>query len=447
MAGIQISGLSSGIDSKAIIDAMVKSESAPITKLNAQSAALAKQKTTFSSLTSQISSLTTMLSSMKQSSGIAAKKAASSDTAVGVAVSGAAQAGSFDVSVSKLAASFKTYSDPVSSRDTAGVAGTGNISVKVGSKAAVDIEVTADMTLDDIADKIRASDENLTVGVVYDGGAYRLQVSNTQTGEANDVQIVETGTTLNLNGASNVRSRGQDAEFSIDGIAMKRSTNTVDDALAGVTIALTKTTSTPSTITVTNDPDGMKTKIQSFVDAYNAIVGTVNTQNAGTPGDLAKLRNDPTLQSLTRNLSAALSTVTPGAGAFNTLSSIGIGTSKDGTLTVNADKLNAALAKDPTSVSKLFADNPSTGVKGLATRLNDIAGQYGGAAGAIATRVQGIETRVKTIGINIDRIQTKVDAYRAQLEAKYAALESTVSQWKNYGSGVTSKIGYRLTDE
>ncbi len=155
----------------------------------------------------------------------------------------------------------------------------------------------------------------------------------------------------------------QDAKFSLDGLNLTRSSNTVGDVIPGATIKLLSgTAATPgvSDINITQNTDTVVQAVNALATAYNAIQDFVTTQNkftpptdtsAGVAGTNAPLFGNTTLSQIQDQLSQSLTAVS----GNTTLESIGVTLGQDGKLTVDSNALTSALQANPTSVANLFS--------------------------------------------------------------------------------------------
>ena len=437
-SSVSFSGLGSGLDTSSIVSALVRAQRAPLDRLNSQVSAVTAQKNTLANLASQVATLASKADALKLASNLSSSTATSSDAAVvSVVTGGGARSGSFDVSVQQLAAAHRSYSNAVSARDQAGLFGTGTISLQIGSGQSVSIDVTSSMTLDDVASAIDNT-SGFDASVVFDGSQYRLQIAGTQTGAANAVTLSESGTTLGLTEAANLKQAAVDAQFTVDGIPMTRGKNLVDDALPGVSLSLNKVSTTPATVRVTADSTALKGKLQAMVDAYNTVVNTIRSQSAVVGANNGnKLSNDSTLAGLQRSLAGMISTRV-GTGRFQTFTELGLATQKDGTLLLDAAKLDAALTNNRDAVVSLVADDPRTGYVGLGAKLGEIAHGYGDAAGVLQSRVRAMGDRLRGMTTQAAQLQTRIDAYEAQLTTRFAAMENQVNGWKATSSSISN---------
>jgi len=213
-------------------------------------------------------------------------------------------------------------------------------------------------------------------------------------------------------------SENLDASFSLNGVAMTRGTNTISDAVNGLTLNLTGTSATPVTLTISPDNQSIESTVNSFLSAYNSTITYLGTQTAidATAGTRGPFADDMNVRYLASDLRSLMlhSVSSVAAGAPSVLSSIGITTNDDGTLSLSdTSKFETALAANPTQVSDLF--NSTNGVANtLQAKLSSFV-SYGG---SIDTETKGDNAQIKTIASRLvtlnARIDTQVDAYKQQ---------------------------------
>ncbi|BDI31133.1 hypothetical protein CCAX7_31840 [Capsulimonas corticalis] len=307
----------------------------------------------------------TVLSSLGLVSGAAATRQPITYTQSGTSYSGAAS----------MALSGATGIVGTLMGATAGTAAAGTVHIAGASNGAdIAIDLNTD-SLTDVANKINAAGitgvKAQIVGIPDANGTV-TQYSKQQ------LQIVGAGASPTFTDSNNVLANlgvvqqdvaapankiadAKDAKFSLDGLSLTRSSNTVTDAIQGASIKLLSGTSaTPgnSTLSVTQDTATIVSSVNSFVTAYNAIQDYVSAQNAftpptsatGTTAATAPLFGDSTLTSIQRQLASTLN-ITSGK---STLSSIGITMGTDGKLSLNSGTLTTALQADPSQVAGFF---------------------------------------------------------------------------------------------
>jgi flagellar hook-associated protein 2 len=189
--------------------------------------------------------------------------------------------------------------------------------------------------------------------------------------------------------------QAQDAIVKLDGVEIKRSINSIGDLISGVTIDLKN--AQPGTIVAlgaTRPTAAIKQAVGDFVAAYNELKAILDkaTANGFGGGDAGPLRGDSGIREMQRQLAKLTATTLSAAGGPSTLAEIGVRTERDGTLTVDSNRLDAVLAADPDGVEALFnpgqhSGNPLVLVTSQAGRtkpgtyaLTDLVASTGGAA-------------------------------------------------------------------
>jgi flagellar hook-associated protein 2 len=367
--------------------------------------------------------------------------ATSSDAGIVPTVTGAAVASSFTVNVTHLARAQKTRSDAQSSA-TAALGQAGDLSIKVGSGAALNVSVLPTDSLADIATKISQSGARVSASVINAGGSYRLSIQGLDTGAANSISFAETsGLALGLSTPANTYETAQDAQLTIDGLAVTRPTNSVADVIPGVTLALTKTTTSPATVRVAGDTTSLKTKINALVSAYNDIVntghnvsgyGTTKAQNPVLAADRGIRRSLDTISSL-------ISGIVPGSsGTHRSLASVGLTLSRDGVLSFDGAKLDAALEKDPDAVRRLFVTDTALGATGVMKTLGTaIDNLITGDSGAVKNRIDGLAAQSKRLVDSRSKKEESLKQYEQQLRRQFSNLDIAMSRYQSMASALT----------
>jgi len=188
----------------------------------------------------------------------------------------------------------------------------------------------------------------------------------------------------------------------IDGVTYDNITNNKVTA-SGVTYTLLETTETAQTVNVTQDTDGIIDKVKSFVEDYNKLLSSLyekydekqykdykpltesqkeqmkdeQIEKWEEKAKSGMLYHDQTLSKLIYDMRDAVSTPVDGiSGKYNSVFSLGISTTGlKGQLTLNVDKLRAALTEDPDAVYNVFGkldNNDNSDGNGVAQRLGDV---------------------------------------------------------------------------
>jgi len=226
-----------------------------------------------------------------------------------------------------------------------------------------------------LARAINLKGAGVTASIVEDTAGARLVLkSNTgaqqaftlAAGAGAEVGLSRFAYNPGISGGMTRAQEAKDALIRLDGVDVTRSTNSVSDLIEGVKLDL-KTAKPGTTVALgaTRATSAIKQAVTDIVDTYNALIATLNELTAVKTNttDAGPLKSDPGIRALRNQLSRLTATKLASAGAYSTLAEIGVATQRDGTLIVNAARLDAALTNNPDSVEALFnpgqsSDNP-----------------------------------------------------------------------------------------
>ena len=456
-------GLGSGLDTTAIVKALVDSDKAAkqgqidrATKTNtANISGIGTLKSLLATFQSALESLGSTTS--PQFTGVAATSANTS--ALTVTAGNSAVSGTYSIDVAKLATSSKVA--------TAAFAGGTSSAVEAGtltiSQSGKDytLDIPADATLQSVRDSINSkfSSSGLTANIVTDQYGSRLVVGSTKTGAGSDISLsgiaslaADGSTLMGTPSATSSGSIGlaQDAEFTVDGLAMTSPTNKLDNVVSGLSMTLLVAKTGPTTVTVATNADGLKASIQKFVDAYNAIAKAVTSLTK--PSTDANGNSVPaalTGDSLPRSLLAAIRTPLSETGAgdkLTVLSQLGITTNQTtGALDFNSVKFTEALNTKQLGgeVQTLF-----TGENGLIERMQNALKPFTesktGPDGktvvdsiltARSKNLDIIKAKLSADQLALDR---RIETLTAVLTKKYNDMDTLVGKLKATASNITS---------
>lgn len=465
MAGI--SGLGSGIDIDSIVGAMVNAQKAP---KEAQLARLEKTTTTKFSALGQLkgalSELQTALKGLNDASLFQKRSAISADnTRVSASASKDAVAGSYQVQVKSLASSSKVASASVAGAGTA-TFNAGQLTVSVGGTSLGVVDIAQGAKLQDVATAINAKVASKGVGatVVNDPltGTARLVLSSDKTGAGQMVTLAASaptaaGATFELDslavgaGVGDLALAGSGAGFiseaknaaiEIDGIALSPSSNSVSDAISGVTLNLVKAEVGVNTkVTVANDKSAVTSGIKKFVDTYNKLITTSNELTAvvqvgeGKAPVVGGLVGDSSVRSVLSSLRGEMVEYAD-QDSIRVLADLGVTTQKDGTLKIDDTKLTAALGNNYEAVASFL-----TGETGLMSRMNAKVDGYVKSGGILQQRMDGLQGTLKAVDEQRETLTRRVEQLQTRLYAQYQAMDSLVGQLNQTSERLTQALG------
>jgi flagellar hook-associated protein 2 len=226
----------------------------------------------------------------------------------------------------------------------------------------VAIDLSAD-SLADIADQITSTVADVSAQVTSttegDAIAYRLEI----TGSAGTPTFTDANNVLETIGvvkhdAGNEIQTAQDAQITVDGVTVSRSSNSISDLIDGITLDLRQADPGQThTVTVSQDTGAVINNVSSILDTYNSIVDNLNAGQSwdAETGQGGVYFGDPAVQMLQDGLHAAvMNPVDSLAGGLSLPSEIGITTDQSGHLQLDQAAFTEALAENPLAVGRMF---------------------------------------------------------------------------------------------
>src|SRR3954471_2362548 len=470
MPGLQLSGLASGVDTSSIIDQLMQIERQKVTRINNHQTSVTAHQTALKAVTDKLNALSAAGAALNDATTWkTAQTSTSSDTTkVAVAQLDGAGIGGHTVTVDRLPAS-APHCVCLPPRGGAGQVPSGSagtFTIASGSGSAT-ISVGANATAKDIATAINASTSAPVYAAVVkdDDGTDRIVMSSRKTGSGNDFTTDTTslGSGSSLTEDTDYQRVGGtlDALYSVDGVAKPPSqTNAIENAIPGLRITLTGVTTSPVTVTTSEaaiNKGAIKSKVQAFVDAYNAVVDLTRTDiseksvlNPATTADRQKgtLFGDLGLNGMLSSLKNTLTSSVANIGTLKSLSDIGISIPKStgvvtedakaGKLTFDATALDGALDKDWTQVRTLF-----TGVgprKGFALLTTDFVKAQTGLKGVLTGRMNSDSTSLKDLANQVTATNLRLDQTEARLRSQFAAMETALQTSQSQQSWLAGQI-------
>lgn len=444
------------IDVNSLVSQLVAATRGPKDAVIAnQTQAVSTRISAVGKLKGALSTFQTALAAIDTPGAFNAETANTSDATVFTATASPdAVGGTYSVSVIQLAQAQQLVSNAFTG-DGSTTVGTGTLHLSLG---ATSFNVTVDSSNDTVAGLASAinsasGNPGVTATVITGIDGAHLVLSSTVSGAANTIEVEQTdgGTSLSAltYGTGNTTnytqdSAAQDAQFSISGIPHTSASNSVSDALAGVTLTLNGTTvagtgpGSSATLTVANDNATISTNISAFVDAYNALSGTLSSLSSfdpttGTPGPML---GDAVLSGIRNEIRSSLySLVNTGSTTYNSLASVGITTKSDGTLSLNNTRLQTALTSAPSAVSALFS-----GANGVAANLNTRITADLASGGLIDSRSKTLIKQENALTDQTTKLDSQMQALTAALTQQYSTLNTLLSSLQSTSAYLTQQL-------
>lgn len=453
-SSISSPGIASGLDVNSIISKLMELEKIPLTKLATKETSYQAKLTAYGSVKGALSSLQTASNTLATTDAFTNKSASTSDiTVLAASASSTAAAGSYNLSVTQLAKAH-TVRSSTNYAATTDTFNTGTLAIKVGAGSTVNVVIDGtNNTLAGIRQAINEANTDVTATIIFDGTTNRLVFASKTSGLANPVSVAVTddgsggaNPLLGLDSASLVETQAaKDAWLNINGIDITRSSNTITDAIEGVTLTLAKgTVATPgtATLTVATNTTATTAAIDAFVKAYNDSVGLLKTNSAydAAAKKAAALNGESTVRSIQSSLSDLVQTnVTGIAGGISTLSDIGITMQTTGKLSVDSTKLAAALADPSKDVTSLFTQT-TVGNEGIAVRFKTAMTAALSFDGVLAGRTDGITASIKDISTSRDTLNYRLTQIEARYRRQFTALDTLVTSMNKTSQYLTQQL-------
>ena len=441
MATISSLGLGSGLDLNGLLDKLTKAEQQRLTPYTTKQSSYNAQLTGYGTLKGALEKFDNLSKEMAKEDFFKATTATEHD-AFKITTNAKAVPGNYVVEVNKLAQAQTLTTQAKVSDQGAKLGAEGvtdrSLTITAGNPPKeTKIPLSDDQTsLVELRDAINGAKAGVTASIMRVGdNDYQLAISSSTTGENNKISLQvdnddKLGDILNYNatrGTSTAMKQTvapQDAELMVNGTAIKRSTNSISDALQGVTIDLkTKTkTDEPQHLVISTNTAGTTDKIKEWVDSYNSLLDTFNALSKFTPvktGEAPNPTNGPllgdnTLRGIQSSIKSALSAAQDNP-ELKGLGNLGISTNtKTGKLEIDSAKLKKAMDEKPDQVSNFFVGNGKD--TGMATEIHNEIQSYIKSGGII-------ENSTKSINTNLDRLNS-------QITTVTASIQNTIDRYK-----------------
>ncbi len=451
MAGTSVSGIGSNIDTQAIVKSLVDSERAPKqTQINNQTLKATTSLSSIGKIQAALDAFRGALENMKTASSFSGLSGTSSDEKVATVTTGSgAAAGNFSLLVTQLATaskiSTKVYTDGASAVVNAGSVPS-TVSIKQGTDT-FDVSIPAGATLQQVRDSINSqySNQGLSANILTDANGSRMVLTSNKTGVGSDLILkgnsgLETGTS--------VLAVPKNAKYTLDGVVMESKSNTIADAVSGITLKLAGVspvpasgTATPTTITVSADTATLKSAVKGFVDTYNALIKAANaetqvTTNADGSMTTGALTGDASLRSLLSSVRTELNAM-GGTGQVKSLAQFGVETDqKTGLLSIDDKVFGAAALTNAADINGIFA-----GDTGLLARMKSATDTFAQkTTGVFAARSASLSDSLNDLKKQQDTLDARMASLQTSLSAKYTAMDSLVARLRAQSDSIMTTL-------
>ncbi len=454
MAGsISTLGIGSGLQLQSILDQLRAVDQKVIDRKSDKITGLNSQLNEFTIVNNKLITLKASALTLSLSGTYLGRTVTSSaDSAVSATVLEGATVKASTVVASNLAQqSLWMSSSGFASKDTSVASADATLTVQLGNNVPateMSLAVTSGTTLSQLVDNINNATDNpgFTASIVNDGldpaNPYKLVLQSNGTGEDNRISILQQLPDAPLaEDTTQSAANSLDAQFTVDGVAYQRQSNSIDDVIAGVTFTL-KSVNT-ATLTVASDDAALKDNIKSLVTAYNDVVQEVSTKS-GYDSKTKKfgMLADTTLRDLPTELEGLMTSgnKADSTGTIKNLFNLGMAFSRDGSITIDDSVLSAAISASPDEIKSFFLGDSANGITGFADKVNDRLRTMTGNKGAVAGEKTAAQSRIDDLKNQISEDNSRLDKKYAQLTKQFIALDQFMSQMSNMSSFLTGQF-------
>ena len=470
MANISNLGVGSGLDLATLYNQLETAEQSKLTTITRQQSTYSAQLSAFGKLQSSLQNLETASATLAKAATYASTAVSSTNTAFSATTTSDAMVGRYVVNVSHIAKAqvLTTAPGAITSNSAqlgSSTSGTRTITItQTDPKDPLVVTLSdSDTSLTGIAKAINEANGNVTATIVKaNDNDYRLMLTSKTTGEdsAMTVTVTDDDTLQGIIGtagsALKVQTPAQNAIVTVNDVEIERPSNTISDALPGVTFTLKSENNTNENLEITRATDASKKAITDWVTAYNALQSTIANVTKYVAVDRGSdsqstsngaLVGDGTVRSIQSQLRSQLTNAETGSYAI--MAQLGI--SQDPT--IGSDGATGKLKIDDAKLTKALTDNPA-GVKayfvgdekttGFATRLDKTLTNMLSTSttnmGAIKNATDSINSTIKTLDKSYDNMSNSIDATMARYKAQFTSLDTLINKLNNTASYLTQQF-------
>ncbi|QRX83156.1 flagellar filament capping protein FliD [Glaciimonas sp. PAMC28666] len=473
-------GVGSGLDLNGLMTSLQNAESVGLTNINNQQASYTATLTSYGLLSGALSGVQTAAAALGKPSLYTNVSATSSLTGVLTATADStAVSGTYSVNVTQMAQAQTVATTGVASTTTA--IGNGTVTIQFGTTSggtlnaatgtysgatftADTTQVAASLTINSsnntLAGISSAINANKALGVsasiISDGSSSpnRLVLTALATGQTSSMQISVTGDTALSNLLSNdtsstqnlqQTSAAQNAQLTVNGIAVTSTTNTVAQAMQGVTMTLAGTGST--SVAVQTDTSGVTTAINNFVTAYNSLHSTeasLTAYNSTTGAAAGSLIGSSTLSNIESQITSAFNIPqNGGSGSLTTLAQLGVTFQADGTLAVNSTKLASALSTNLSGVASLFSS--ASGTTGFGSQMSALITGFSSTSGLLTDATSSANDSYTALGKQYTVMQNQINTTMANYQKQFTNLDVLINKLNSTSTYLTQQFAPATT--
>jgi flagellar hook-associated protein 2 len=261
--------------------------------------------------------------------------------------------------------------------------------------------------------------------------SYRLVLKSAESGLDNALTISGTASDdLGFDDGANHILTAIDMKAFVDGVEYNVSSNelTVD----GLSIAAVSTGE--SSINVVQDTTNLATSMQEFVDNFNLLTGTIDSEIANAE---STLEDKSAMRTIVSDLKEKLFG-TYGTNDDKSIFNFGFSLTEDGLITLDTTEFNSAVSDDLSGLKDLFIGTAED--EGLGTELKALVDEMTFSGGVLDTYEDSIDSREENLEEELETAQEDLDAKYEALASQFAAYSAIITSYENSFSGLEAII-------
>jgi flagellar hook-associated protein 2 len=467
---INFGGLASGLDTNTIIDQLMAIERQPQTRLKLKQQQVDTRKSALSDIDTRLKNLQLAAQDLKSPTLWLDTQSVdvNDSTKVAATRTGGAGTGGYQVQIDTLASASQhwfNYAPPAA--DQTINFDYGGTDPLVTPTKQYSVTIAAGATIDDAANAVNSSSDSPVYASVITlaDGSKQLAFSSKLTGEDSDFSISGAAGVLT---SETKTIAGINATGKVNGDDFISQTNTVADAIPGISLTLKGVTGATNPVTVTvgapgPDKNAIAAKVKAFVDQYNSTVSFIRSKldekpvpNATTAADQNKgvLYGDTALSGLLSRMRIAMTGSYTADGtvssSFDQMTEIGVTTGKStgsaainqdsvaGKLTFDQDAFTTALTTDAASVRKMLSGTSTNG--GFAQSFDDLLKPVVQTDGTIDQSIKGQDAIRRALSDQITRMDQTLQQKQDLLKSQFAAMEAAMQASQSQGQWLSGQL-------
>lgn len=443
-------GAGSGLDTKTIVDALVEAERAPTqSSIDRGKEKAELQISAFGLVKSSLQALKGAFDQLNDLSDLQAFTINNPASAsFSMSATSAATAGTHAIQVTQLAQKDTWSSNGFATTDESLNTGS-DITLTVTKGGVQTSVIVASPTPDAIVTALNDADLGFTARVVNTGtGAtpYVISVAGEEGSEnaftiASDSGDVSFATQL---------TTAADANLTVDGVAITRSSNSITDILTGVTLNLNATMASSQTVSVANDTAPAKAAIENLVAIYNDVELIFKSLNRGADEEdelVGSLSGDSVFRQIHNTVKGMITGASStGSGNINYFADFGVSFQRDGTLSINESKLDAALTDsfdDVVMALSAGTDNQTeygTFDRGLAGDASKALFDLLSTTGTVNSVVTRAETSISDFEVKLEDLDARMERVYQRYLGQFTAMQQIVDQMNSTRSYLEQQL-------